>query len=98
MVMKFLKDILTGIDNETWDLGRILLAMGCLLMIAGGIDMMIDGQLDVVGFGAGFGGLLTGGGALLILKSSTEPNRKVTKEVEVESDETSATVKVEEKR
>lgn len=94
---KFFKDIFTGIDGETWDLGRVLLALGCMLMIAGGIDMMIDGQLDVVGFGAGFGGLLTGGGALLIMKRSTEPSVNTTKEVDMESGDSSASVKIEER-
>jgi hypothetical protein len=78
MIKKFFKDILTTADNETFDEGRVLIMLGCLVMAAGGVGAIIKGTLDFVAFGGGFGGLLTGGGALLIMKHRTEPQIKVT--------------------
>lgn len=88
--MKFLRDLFTGVDNSTYDLGRILLALGCLTMIAGACRVIWMGALDFVAFGGGFGGLLTGGGALLLMKRQTEPQTKLT----ATSDDGSATLEV----
>lgn len=71
--MKFIRDLFTGIDGATWDLGRVALALGVIVMAAGGVGSIVKGSLDFIAFGAGFGGLLTGGGALLLLKRTTEP-------------------------
>jgi hypothetical protein len=71
--MKFVRDLFTGVDGTSFDLGRVLLAAGCVIMLAGGVGSIVKGALDFVAFGAGFGGLLTGGGALLMLKRNTEP-------------------------
>lgn len=73
--VKIIRDLFTGIDGETWDLGRFLLAGGCSTMIGGGVAAIWHGSLDFVAFGGGFGGLLTGGGALLLLKRHTEPGQ-----------------------
>lgn len=75
---KLVVDLFTGIDNATWDLGRVLLAVGCCVMAGGGVMTIIRGALDFVAFGGGFGGLLIGGGGLLALKRQTEPSVKVT--------------------
>jgi hypothetical protein len=78
IMSKFIKDILTGIDGQSYDLGRVLLTLGCLTMIFGAGKIIWTGSLDFVAFGAGFGGLLVGGGGLLALKRQTEPQTKVT--------------------
>ena len=77
-MMKLVRDLFTGVDNSTWDLGRFLLALGCVLMAGGAAAVVYRGTLDFVAFGAGYGGLLVGGGGLLMLKRQTEPSVKVT--------------------
>ena len=73
--MKILRDLFTGVDGISYDLGRVLLAGGALVMIGAGVVGVVHTHaLDFVAFGAGFGGLLTGGGALLMLKRATEPS------------------------
>ena len=73
--MKLLRDLFTGIDGQSYDLGRVLLAGGALVMIgAGVVGVYHTHALDFVAFGAGFDGLLTGGGALLLMKRQTEPS------------------------
>jgi hypothetical protein len=76
--MKFFRDLFTGVDGETFDLGRVLLAVGCIAMVFGAGKIIWTGALDFVAFGGGFGGLLVGGGGLLALKRQTEPQTKVT--------------------
>ena len=72
---KFLRDLFTGVDGISYDLGLVLLAGGAVVMIgAGVVGVYHTHALDFVAFGAGFGGLLTGGGALLMLKRNTEPS------------------------
>lgn len=71
--MKFLRDILTGIDGSTYDAARVFLAAGCGVMIAGGIASIWRGGLDYAAFGTGLAALLTGAGASIWLKRDTEP-------------------------
>ena len=75
--MKFIRDLFTGIDGETWDLGRVLLALGAVTMIIAALRVAWTGTFDFIAFGTGFGGLLTGGGALLLMKRHTEPSKTV---------------------
>lgn len=69
-----IKNSLTGKDNTTWDLGRILWAIafvtGLVLVISAHIRQVM---FDVQGYGLGIGALLTGGGLGLKLKEDTEP-------------------------
>lgn len=72
---KLFIDLFTGVDGATFDLGRVLLALGCIIMAGGGVMTVVRGSLDFVAFGTGFGGLLVGGGGLLALKRTTEPTQ-----------------------
>lgn len=94
---KLVKDLFTGIDGETWDLGRILLALGCTIMSVGGIDVIVTGSLDFVAFGGGFGGLLAGGGALLMMKRDTEPSGSTKTKVGIDNAGVSSSIESEEK-
>ncbi len=68
------KHIFTGKDNETYDMGRILWAVGVVIFFGLAIyDVINSNKFDALSYGTGLGGLLTGGGAGIALKSKTEP-------------------------
>ena len=75
---KFLIQVLTGIDNETFDIGRVLWALGALTFLGLAIyAVAIKGQaFDAMTYGAGLGTVLAAGGAALGMKATTEPGRK----------------------
>ena len=90
---KLIRDLFTGIDGQSYDLGRVLLAGGALVMIgAGVVGVYHTHALDFVAFGAGFGGLLTGGGALLLMKRQTEPSLITATKTDPAGNTSSATV------
>ena len=74
-MMKLIRDLFTGVDGSTWDLGRVLWAGGAAVLIAGGILAMVKGPLDFVAFAGAFGGLLMAGGGALLFKAKTEPQK-----------------------
>lgn len=69
--MKVIKDCITGIDGESFDVGRVLLASGAIVFLA--LSIYNHDKFDPMNFGAGFGGILAGGGAGIGMKSKTEP-------------------------
>lgn len=73
--MKFIKDILTGIDNDTYDIGRTGFLLGLLTFL--GLEIFVVGfkgaVFDMVAFGTAFGLMIAALGAALHLKSKTEP-------------------------
>lgn len=77
LALKFVNDILTGIDGESYDLGRLLWVLAFLIGIGLEIYSVITGaKFDLQAYGVGVGALLVTGGAALGLKSSTEPTSK----------------------
>lgn len=73
--IKFLKDLFTGKDNATWDLGRILWFQGSIVYSAMTIYSLYQGiAIDPLNWATGFGALLAGGGAAIRLKYATEPD------------------------
>lgn len=78
-IIKFLKDLFTGKDNETWDLGRIIWFKGTLVYFAMTIYSLYQGlAIDPMNWATGFGAILAGGGAALALKNASEPVNKTT--------------------
>lgn len=73
--MRFFITMLTSADNESADVGRVLLlflSVSFVLLVS--YDMIVHGRpLDYMGFGAGVAGILGGGGAGLMFKHRTEP-------------------------
>ena len=73
--MGLLKHIHTGINGETYDIGRIAASAGVVV----GLGLMIysvvvrGAVFDFQSFGIGFGALAAGVGAMLKLKETTEP-------------------------
>lgn len=71
----FFRHILTGIDGETYDLGRVIGAMGGTAFTGIGVWQAVHGTapFDFQSFGIGFGAMAGGVGALLKLKENSEP-------------------------
>jgi len=76
VISEIIKDCCTGKDGISYDFGRIL----GVVMILGflGISLYVYTVLkqpfDPISWGTGGGGLFTGIGAHLMLKSKTEPD------------------------
>ena len=71
---QFLKDIITGLDGESADIGRLLWIVGALVFFALSIYAVYrTGTFNPTDFGTGFGLILAGGGAGIGLKAGTEP-------------------------
>lgn len=69
-----LKDLLTGIDGESYDIGRVLwFCCGIAFILFTGYDVYHGGHFDPNNFGIGSGAILGGGGAGVGLKAKTEP-------------------------
>lgn len=69
-----IKDILTGIDGQSYDIGRVLWSVGVVsYIIYGGWHLFLDHLYNPLDYGAGFGAILAGGGAGIGLKAKTEP-------------------------
>lgn len=73
-VKQFLTDCLTGIDGQSFDIGRVLWSLSFVVGMGLEIYSVIEGkQFDLQAFGIGVGALLLAGGGALKLKSTTEP-------------------------
>jgi hypothetical protein len=78
--MKFFKDLFTGKDNATYDIGRFLWFQGCQAFILfSGYALWKGGAFDPITWGGGLAALLGAGGAALGLKSHTESDTDATK-------------------
>ena len=73
-MLQFLKHLFTGKDNQTFDLGRVLWALGVIALIAfTGWHVWEKCEFDAMSYGTGLGALLGGGGAGIAIKKGTEP-------------------------
>lgn len=71
----FLKNLFTGKDNETFDIGRVLWALSCLTFLGISILTTIQGQpFHPMEWGTGLSAVLAGGGISVAVKSHTEPD------------------------
>lgn len=69
-----IKHILTLADNQTYDAGRVLWAIGTLAYIGfTWYALLHDWKWDAQDWAIGFGAIMTGGGAALWAKKDTEP-------------------------
>lgn len=73
-ISKIIKDIFTGKDNKTYDIGRVLwFKASCSFVILTAFSIYKGGILDPIAWGTGMAAILGAGGAALGLKASTEP-------------------------
>lgn len=79
----FLKQLLTGIDGQTQDFGRLIGLLGGVSFIIMGFKACwiatADHPFSFQDFGIGFGAMAAGVGALIKLKEKTEPGNGDTK-------------------
>ena len=74
MLRDFLKNLMTGRDNLTYDLGRVLWCAAFVAGVTADITAyMLGKEFNLTDFGLGVGALLTAGGLALKLKENTEP-------------------------
>ncbi|MFZ4537884.1 hypothetical protein [Propionivibrio sp.] len=72
-----IKDLLTGKDNKTPDLGRWSWAVSTLSVIAGGIWNAAHGSaIDLMSFAQSIGVIVAAHGGALWAKKDTEPEVK----------------------
>lgn len=70
----FLRMLLTGRDNATYDVTRVLLFFGgAAFLVCSVLDVAKGAAFEMDKFGYGFGALLGGGGAGIGVKGHTEP-------------------------
>jgi hypothetical protein len=87
MTSKFFRDMFTGIDNKTYDIGRVLWFETVNAYIFLTVYAIYTGKdIDFVTWGGGLAALLGAGGAAIGLKGSTEPRRPDEARREPESD------------
>jgi len=73
-MFKAFKHLFTGVDNETWDIGRILWAkMSIVYCAVSAYHAIAHGVFDSQNWAIGASAILAGGGGGLALKSKTEP-------------------------
>lgn len=71
---KLIKDILTGIDGESYDNVRVYMLLGVLTYVGCTVWHLYDENVfEFVNFGTGLAAILAGGGAGIGLKAKTEP-------------------------
>ena len=70
-----IKDMLTGIDNQTFDVGRVSGILGLLVFLGLEIYVVVWKSLpfDMTAFGIAFAAMIAALGAALKLKAETEP-------------------------
>lgn len=74
---RFFRLLLTGRDNKTYEIGRVLLFLGVLCFLFLSVyDALTSHRFDPMGFSAGLAGLLFGGAGGIAVKAKTEPERR----------------------
>lgn len=79
---KFLKDMFTGVDNQTYDQTRVLCFLSFIVyFIMAIVSYGFDGPWEAMEFASGIGTMTIAFGLNLYIKKSTEPQGS-TKNVE----------------
>jgi hypothetical protein len=73
--MQWLTHLVTGADNETVDVARVLWIVGVIAFLCfSGYEVYKTGHFDMANFSLAYGGLLAAGAAGVRIKSTTEPS------------------------
>lgn len=77
---KFIKDSMTGKDNETYDAIRILSVLSIVIALGLTVYVVVwkDKPFNIQDYGIGLGLIFAAVGAALKLKESTEPGHRRT--------------------
>jgi hypothetical protein len=68
--------LLTGKDNQTYEIARVLLFIGYMsLIVFTAYDVFASHHFDPLDYSAGLAGLLFGGAGGIAVKAKTEPER-----------------------
>lgn len=74
MISKITKDILTGVDNQTFDNGRVMCVLSFIVyFFMAGYGVIQSHNWNPLDFASGVGTMAVGFGVNLSLKKSTEP-------------------------
>ena len=72
-----LRDLFSGADNASLDIGRVLWAVSVLSFIAFAfVGLWMDKPTDYIAYGTGLSALLAAGGGALYFKRQTEPGQQ----------------------
>jgi hypothetical protein len=72
--MNWLKHLITGADNQTVDVARVLWIAGVLAFLCfSGLEVYKSGHFNMTEFSLAYGGLLAAGAAGVKIKESSEP-------------------------
>lgn len=76
---RFFQNLFTGIDNNTFDIARVLWALSCLALIFyAGWNVIVNKQtFNAIDFGGGAAGVLAGGGIGVASKAAAEPRPQI---------------------
>lgn len=86
--MKLLKDLFMGINNVSWDLGRIVGALGIAMMLGGQVWNILLGlpiELGPTGLGGGLAAVLGGAAALIYAKDRAKAETTVANAVQIDA-------------
>lgn len=75
--MNWLKHLITGADNQTVDVARVLWIAGALYFLGcTGYEVYKSGHFNMTDFSIGYSALLAAGAAGVKIKESSEPTTK----------------------
>ena len=72
--LRLLRQVLTGVDNETYDIARVLGFCGVVVYL--GLGVANWRQFQPQDFGIGFGAAIGGMGAAIGMKAKAEPRKE----------------------
>jgi len=76
-MMDFIRHIITGADNQSVDVARVLWIVGVLaFLFFTGFEVYKSGHFNMTDFSLAYGGLLAAGAAGVKIKESSEPPAK----------------------
>lgn len=80
--MNWLKHLITGADNQTVDVARVLWIAGALAFLGfAGYEVYKSGHFNMADFSLGYSGLLAAGAAGVKIKESAEPMNRTNNNV-----------------
>ena len=76
---KFFRQLLTGKDNETYDIGRFTWLVGTVAIIVLAFYQVVNGQVNIREIAESLGIISAAGGASVAMKHKAEPDSEETK-------------------